>query len=125
LNIYFKWFVKIFKHSKVSIKDDTTPAFQVRRYGYYAKLPLSILTDFEEFAVYDTRIKPNKNDRASVARIFYCTYDEYLKPNKSNKSRVRQRFLVRRSFNIGGSVGGPVHRSFKVGGRIVPKANTT
>jgi adenine-specific DNA-methyltransferase len=36
------------------------------------------LTDFEEFAVYDTRIKPHKNDKASVARIFYCTYDQYI-----------------------------------------------
>jgi adenine-specific DNA-methyltransferase len=54
----------------------------VRGYGYSAKLPLSILTDFEEFAVYDTRIKPNKNDRASVARIFYCTYKEYNKLSK-------------------------------------------
>ncbi|MGL4941620.1 MAG: Eco57I restriction-modification methylase domain-containing protein, partial [Thermoguttaceae bacterium] len=35
-------------------------------------------TDFEEFAVYDTRIKPHKDDKASTARIFYCKYDEYL-----------------------------------------------
>ena len=30
------------------------------------KLPLGILTDFEEFAVYDCRVKPNKGDAASV-----------------------------------------------------------
>ena len=42
-------------------------------------MPLSILTDFEEFAIYDTRIKPNVNDKADNARIFYCTYREYLK----------------------------------------------
>ena len=54
------------------------PAFQVRRYGYSAKLPLSILTNFEEFAVYDTRIKPEKTDDASVARIFYCFTDEEI-----------------------------------------------
>ncbi|HBD95097.1 MAG: hypothetical protein A2015_02370 [Spirochaetes bacterium GWF1_31_7] len=73
-----KFFVEAKKPS-VLIKDDMMPAFQVRRYGYTAKLPLSILTDFEEFAIYDTRIKPDKNDKASVARIFYCTYDEYEK----------------------------------------------
>jgi len=67
------------KKPSVDIKHDIGPAFQVRRYGYTAKVPLSILTDFEEFAVYDTRIKPNKNDKASVARIFYCTYEEYEK----------------------------------------------
>jgi type I restriction-modification system DNA methylase subunit len=27
--------------------------------------------------VYDTRVKPNKNDKASVARVFYCTFDNY------------------------------------------------
>ena len=73
-----KFFVEAKKPS-VYIKEEISPAFQVRRYGYTAKLPLSILTDFEEFAIYDTRIKPDKNDKASVARIFYCTYDEYEK----------------------------------------------
>ncbi|MEA1987326.1 MAG: N-6 DNA methylase, partial [Candidatus Marinimicrobia bacterium] len=73
-----KFFVEAKKPS-VNIKQDSAPAYQVRRYGYTAKVPLSILTDFEEFAIYDTRIKPNQNDKASVARIFYCTYDEYEK----------------------------------------------
>ncbi|MGP1520752.1 MAG: Eco57I restriction-modification methylase domain-containing protein [Treponema sp.] len=66
------------KKPSVNVKSATEPAFQVRRYGYSAKLPLSILTNFEEFAVYDTRIKPNKTDDASVARIFYCTYQDYI-----------------------------------------------
>ncbi len=73
-----KFFLEAKKPS-VNIKEEIEPAFQVRRYGYTAKLPLSVLTDFEEFAVYDTRIKPNKNDKAGVARIFYCTFDEYEK----------------------------------------------
>nr|WP_139357203.1 TaqI-like C-terminal specificity domain-containing protein [Leptospira alexanderi] len=67
------------KRPSVNIKDEIEPAFQIRRYGYTAKLPLSILTDFEEFAIYDTRIKPEKTDKASVGRIFYCTYEEYEK----------------------------------------------
>jgi adenine-specific DNA-methyltransferase len=67
------------KRASVNIKDAAEPAFQLRRYVYTAKLPLSILTNFAEFAVYDTRIKPDKNDNAGVARIFYCTYKEYEK----------------------------------------------
>ena len=74
---YRKFFVEAKKPS-VNIHDDISPAFQIRRYGYTAKLALSILTDFEEFAVYDTRIKPHKNDKASKGRIFYCRYDQYL-----------------------------------------------
>ncbi|EMJ94193.1 Eco57I restriction-modification methylase domain-containing protein [Leptospira alstonii] len=73
-----KFFLEAKKPS-VNIKDEIEPAFQIRRYGYTAKLPLSILTDFEEFAIYDTRIKPEKTDKASVGRIFYCTYEEYEK----------------------------------------------
>lgn len=73
-----KFFVEA-KKPAVRLKDEPDPAFQVRRYSYTAKLPLAILTDFEEFAVYDTRIKPNKDDKASVARVFYCTFEEYPK----------------------------------------------
>ena len=71
-----KYFVEAKKPS-INIKEAVDAALQVRRYAYTAKLPLSILTNFAEFAVYDTRIKPNKNDNAGTARIFYCTNNEY------------------------------------------------
>jgi adenine-specific DNA-methyltransferase len=73
-----KYFVEAKKPS-VNIKEASEPAFQVRRYAYTAKLPLSILTNFAEFAVYDTRIKPVKTDNAGTARVFYCTFQEYEK----------------------------------------------
>jgi len=73
-----KFFVEAKKPS-VDIKGDIAAAFQLRRYAYTAKLPLSILTDFEELAIYDTRIKPDQRDNSSVGRIFYCTYKDYLK----------------------------------------------
>jgi len=66
------------KKPSVTIKDDVHPAYQVRRYGWSAKLPLSVVTDFEELAVYDTSVKPNPKDNASVARIKYITCDKYL-----------------------------------------------
>ena len=71
-----KFFVEAKKPS-VRIRTEIPPAYQLRRYAWSAKLPLSILTDFEEFAVYDTRIKPRPNDPASQGRIFFCTYKEY------------------------------------------------
>jgi hypothetical protein len=71
-----KFFVEAKKPS-VCVKMEIAPAFQLRRYAWSAKLPLSILTDFEEFAVYDTRIRPDKADKASTARLFYCTFREY------------------------------------------------
>jgi len=71
-----KFFLEAKKPS-VSIKDDASPAYQLRRYAWSAKLPLSILTDFEEFAVYDCRIPPKTNDKPSTGRILYLTYKEY------------------------------------------------
>ncbi|MCP4401196.1 MAG: N-6 DNA methylase, partial [bacterium] len=71
-----KFFVEAKKPS-VDIKEDTHPAYQLRRYAWSAKLPLSILTDFEEFAVYDCRVKPEKTDKASKARVLYLTYTDY------------------------------------------------
>jgi hypothetical protein len=71
-----KFFVEAKKPS-VNLKDDITPAYQLRRYGWSASLPVSILTDFEEFAVYDCRIQPVKTDKAFTARILYLEYSEY------------------------------------------------
>ncbi len=72
-----KFFLEAKKPS-INIKDDYHPAYQLRRYGWSAKLPLSILTDFEEFAVYDCRIKPTKKDKASNSRILYMKYSDYI-----------------------------------------------
>lgn len=65
------------KKPAVNIKDDTDPAYQLRRYAWTAKLPVSILTNFKEFAVYDCRVKPIFLDKASTARLLYFTYKEY------------------------------------------------
>ena len=61
-----------------NLSRDADAAFQLRRYGWSAKLPLSILTDFEEFSVYDTRVRPLKADKASTARALYLRYTNYI-----------------------------------------------
>ncbi len=72
-----KFFVDA-KKPGIDIHTDIGPAYQVRRYGWSAKVPLSIVTDFEEFAIYDCTKKPKPTDKASVARIKYITYKQYL-----------------------------------------------
>ena len=67
------------KKPSVLIKDDIQPAYQVRRYGWSAKLNVSIITDFEEFAIYDCSKKPNPTDKSSVARVKYFTFNDYEK----------------------------------------------
>ena len=71
-----KFFVET-KAPAVDIKGDPEPAYQLRRYGWSAKLPLSILTNFEDLAVYDCRVKPDLGDKASAARVLQFHYDEY------------------------------------------------
>jgi len=67
------------KKPSVSVKDDIQPAYQVRRYGWSAKLPISIITDFEEFSVYDCTKKPKPNDKPAVARIKYLSFRDFIK----------------------------------------------
>src|SRR6266480_7315994 len=71
-----KFFVEA-KKPALNLKDASDPAFQLRRYAWSAKLPLSILTDFEEFVVYDCRVKPDKDDKATTARILYLPFTDY------------------------------------------------
>lgn len=63
-----KFFVEA-KRPSVRIKEDGPSAYQLRRYAWSAKLLLSILTNFAELAVYDCRVKPDKSDPASTARV--------------------------------------------------------
>jgi hypothetical protein len=60
-----KFFVEAKKPS-IRLKNDPEPAYQLRRYGWNAKLSLSIVTNFAEFAVYDCRKKPGKTDSPAI-----------------------------------------------------------
>ena len=71
------FFVEAKKPSR-DIANDKEHAFQVRRYGWSAKLSLCILTDFQELAIYDTTIKPDKSQSASIGRIKYYKYTDYV-----------------------------------------------
>ncbi len=61
----------------MNVKDDPAPAFQLRRYAWSARMPLSVLTNFAEFAVYDCRVKPAQTDKASAARILYLRCGDF------------------------------------------------
>lgn len=65
------------KKPHINIKDDPEPALQLRRYAWNAKIPISILTSFRGFAIYDCRIKPESKDGASVARLQYFDFEDY------------------------------------------------
>ena len=72
-----KFFVEA-KRPSINIKEDPPSAYQLRRYAWSAKLPLSILTNFDSFEVYDCRSKPDKTDKASHSRVLSLKYSDYL-----------------------------------------------
>lgn len=72
-----KFFLEAKKPS-VSLRTDVGPAYQLRRYAWSARLPLSVLTDFEELAVYDCRQRPKPGDGVAVGRVLCLTFDQYV-----------------------------------------------
>ena len=93
-----KFFVETKKPS-LNLKDDPSPANQLRRYAWNCKLSLSILMDFEEFAVYDCRVRPKPSDKASTARIMYITYEEYVDYWEEIESIFSRESILRGSFD--------------------------
>lgn len=71
-----KLFVEAKKPS-VRIGHDRASAFQVRRYGYSGSLPVSVLTNFHQLAVYDCAPVPAETDEAHVARLWLLNYDQF------------------------------------------------
>lgn len=65
------------KKCDVNIGEDPAPAFQLRRYGWSAKLGVSILTNFAELGIYDCTLRPRLSEKASHARIKYFHFEEY------------------------------------------------
>ncbi len=93
-----KFFVETKKPS-VNLYLLEAPAFQLRRYAWTVKMPLSILTNFEEFAVYDTRIPPDKKDPAKKARLDYFKYTDYAAKWDEIASRFSQEAVLSGAFD--------------------------
>ncbi|WP_341580521.1 Eco57I restriction-modification methylase domain-containing protein [Mannheimia haemolytica] len=73
-----KFFVEAKKPS-VKIKTDPLPAHQVRRYGFTAKLSISVLSNFEYLAIYDCSEIVDVQQDALYARVRLYHYTEYVK----------------------------------------------
>ena len=72
-----KFFVEA-KAPHENIENNKEHAFQLKRYTWSAKLPLGILTDFEELAIYEPKSTPKKHHNPSIDRIKYYKYTEYV-----------------------------------------------
>ncbi|MGA3028505.1 MAG: N-6 DNA methylase [Bryobacteraceae bacterium] len=91
-----KFFVEA-KKPAVNVKQESASAFQLRRYAWSSKLPLSILTNFRELAAYDCRMRPDQHDAAATARILYLPFTEYIS-NWSELAGVFSKAAVYKGF---------------------------
>jgi hypothetical protein len=71
-----KFFLEAKKPS-VDVSTDPSPAKQVRRYGFTAKLKVSVLSNFEYLAIYDCSSQVDENDPVHHSRIKLYHYTEY------------------------------------------------
>jgi hypothetical protein len=62
----------------VLIESNNETAKQIRRYGFTAKLKISVLSNFEYLIIYDTSIKVENDDTVSRALIKKYHYTEYI-----------------------------------------------
>jgi len=65
------------KKPYVKIEADNETAKQVRRYGFTAKLKISVLSNFEYLMIYDTSVKVEKDDIFTKGLIKKYHYTEY------------------------------------------------
>jgi len=72
-----KFFVEAKKPS-VDVSLDHEPAKQVRRYGFTAKLKISVLSNFEYTAIYDCSNQVDENDQVSNSRIKLYHYTDLI-----------------------------------------------
>ncbi|HDM8136273.1 TPA: N-6 DNA methylase [Vibrio harveyi] len=72
-----KFFVEAKKPS-VHVEVDPEPAKQVRRYGFTAKLKVSVLSNFEYTAIYDCSNQVAEDDTATNSRVKLYHYTELV-----------------------------------------------
>ncbi len=87
------------KRPAINVGADPAPAYQLRSYAWTSKLPLSLLTNFAEFAVYDCRVLPRPSDKSSVARIDLLTFDQYPDKWEDIVSRFSREAVYQGSFD--------------------------
>jgi hypothetical protein len=76
------------KKPNVKIEVDVEPAKQTRRYGFTAKLKISVLSNFEYLAIYDCSEKVEEADTVTKARIKIYHYTEYVEAFETIRSEL-------------------------------------
>jgi len=74
----FARFIVEAKKPAIDIDADFDAIFQAKQYAWNSTIPFAVLTDFEQFRLYDTTLKPIFNDpRRGLVKEFALDYDKY------------------------------------------------
>jgi len=66
------------KKPAVDLDTDRKAVYQAKRYAWNASIPFAILTDFEQFRLYDTTLKPILNEPSrGLIRDFAIEFQDY------------------------------------------------
>ena len=92
------------KAPHVNLKDNDSKehrdaAYQLRRYAWNAKIPISILTNFEYFSIYDCRTRPFEEDKPDFARVLYINFEKYLEVFDTIWNAFAKESVLRGSFD--------------------------
>jgi len=87
------------KKPNVKIEKDNEPAKQVRRYGFTAKLKISVLSNFEYLAIYDCSKKVEKDDLVTKSRINIYHYTEYESAFEKIKKQLSHQVVYNGEFD--------------------------
>ena len=87
------------KKPNVKIDTDPEPAKQVRRYGFTAKLKISVLSNFEYLAIYDCSRKVESSDTTTKSRIKIYHYSEYEKAFEEIQQQLSREIVYSGEFD--------------------------
>lgn len=74
----FPRFIVEAKKPAVDIDDDKESIFQAKQYAWNSTIPFAILTDFEQFRLFDTTLKPIFQDpHRGLVKDFSIDYNQY------------------------------------------------
>jgi hypothetical protein len=74
----FPRFVVEAKKPAVDVDTDKKAIFQAKRYAWNAAIPFAILTDFEQFSLYDATLRPDLNDpKRGLIKEFAINFPDY------------------------------------------------
>lgn len=88
------------KSLSVNIETDKDAAFQIRSYGWSIGAPFSIVTNFEQLAIYDCSVMPSVFDEADYARIHFYEYSQFVEKYDTLKVYLSRENIIEGNIKI-------------------------